>query len=167
MDMYHEVFNKFQQAKDKDEQIRILRNFSMSRGGSRLIMFLDAAFNPNIKFDITKIPTYKPSPLPAGLNDSYLHQELQKLYLFIENNPRRASKLPEKKEQSILAQILSYLHEEEAQLLIALLQKRVSQHVRGLTASLAKEAFPTLPFDVPKETRASKKNKKLMEHAEG
>lgn len=164
MEMFHEMFQKFMSAKEHDEKIRILRNFAMSRGGSRLPEFLNAAFNPAVKFDITKIPDYKPSPLPAGLNDTYMHAELSKLYLFIEGHPRRAGKLIEKKEQSILTQILSYLHAEEARLFVALLEKKVPQHVRGLTASLAKEAFPTLPFDVPKESRASKKKKVLVDH---
>lgn len=157
MDMFHEVFNKFQQAKDHDEQIRILRNFSLSRGGSRLPEFLNAAFNPAVKFDVSKIPTYTPSPLPEGLNDTYLHQELAKLYLFIEGHPRRATKLPEKKEQTILTQILSYLHKDEADLFAALLQKKVSEKVRGLTARVAKEAFPGLPFEVPADVPVKKK----------
>lgn len=153
-DLYHEVFAKFEAAKTKDDKIRILRNFALSRGGSRLPEFLNMAFNPAVKFDITKVPDYKPSPLPEGLNDSYLHQELAKIYLFIEGHPRRVTKLPEKKEQSILTQILCYLHPEEAKIFIALVQKKLSECVPGLTASLAKEAFPTLPYvlshEIPK-----------------
>jgi hypothetical protein len=159
--LYHEVFEKFQTAKTEAEKIQILRNFAMSRGGSRLPEFLNAAFNPAVKFDITRIPNYKPSPLPEGLNDTYLHQELAKIHLFIENHPRRAAKLTEKKEQSILTQILSYLHKDEAAILVALLQKSVSSQVRGLTASVAKEAFPTLPFEVPTNIPQKKKKSKV------
>lgn len=160
--MYHELFQKFQSAKSKEDQIRILRNFSMERGGSRLPEFLNAAFNPMVKFDISKIPTYKPSDLPAGLNDTYLHQELSKLYLFIEGHPRRVTKLPEKKEQSILTQILCYLHQDEAKILTSLLTKSLSTHVKGLTATLAKEAFPNLPYTVnePESSVSGKKDKK-------
>lgn len=161
MEMYHELFTRFQQAKTKDDQVRILRDFSISRGGSRLFTFLDAAFNPAIKFDVTKIPNYTPSPLPEGLNDAYLHQELSKLYLFIENHPRRAAKLTERKEQSILAQVLSYLHPGEAKLLVALLQKKVSEQVRGLTPALAKEAFPQLPFEISGSEKTDKKKKSV------
>lgn len=158
MELYSEMFYRFEQAKEKDEKIRILRNFAMGRGGSRLPEFLNAAFNPAVKFDVTKIPTYKPSPNPAGLNDSYLHQELAKIYLFIEGHPRRVSKLPEKKEQSILTQILCYLHPDEARILCALLTKTLSSAVHGLTASVAKEAFPTLPFTL--QTQETKKDVK-------
>lgn len=160
-EMYHEMFQRFMTAKDHDEKIRILRNFAMARGGSRLPEFLNAAFNPAIKFDITKIPTFTPSPNPEGLNDAYLHQELAKLYLFIEGHPRRVTKLPEKKEQTILTQILSYLHKDEADLFSALLQKKVSERVRGLTAHVAKEAFPTLPFEVAGGSDVPKKKKKV------
>lgn len=162
MEMYHEMFHRFEAAKEKDEKIRILRNFAMARGGSRLTHFLNAAFNPAVKFDITKVPTYKPSNLPEGLNDSYLHQELSKLYLFIEGHPRRATKLPEKKEQSILTQILCYLHPEEAQILTSLLTKTVASQVKGLTAKLAKEAFPQLPYAITEEStpETSKKDTK-------
>lgn len=159
-EMYHEVFQRFQQTKDKDDQIRILRNFAMSRGGSRFQEFLNAAFNPAVKFDITKVPDYKPSPLPEGLNDTYLHQELAKLYMFIEGHPRRAGKLTPKKEQSILTQILSYLHKDEAAIFTALIQKKLSDHVHGLTAKVAKEAFPTLPFELSSTVETSTKKKK-------
>lgn len=155
--LYHEVFEKFQAAKTKEEKIQILRTFSMSRGGSRLPEFLNAAFNPAVKFDITKVPVYTPSSLPAGLNDTYLHQELGKLYLFVEGHPRRVAKLTEKKEQTILTQILSYLHSEEAKILSALLQKKIPECVNGLTAAMAKEAFPTLPFELQVPAKETKK----------
>lgn len=157
MELYSEMFLRFEHAKEKEEKIRILRNFAMSRGGSRLPEFLNAAFNPAVKFDISQIPNYKPSVLPAGINDSYLHGELARLYIFIDGHPRRAGKLTPKKEQSILTQILSYLHKDEAAIFSALLQKKVSEHVHGLTARIAKEAFPTLPFEVPQETSPKKK----------
>jgi hypothetical protein len=159
-DMYHEVFQKFEAAKEKDEKVRILRNFAMSRGGSRLPEFLNMAFNPAVKFDITKVPDYKPSPLPEGMNDTYLHQELGKIYLFIEGHPRRVSKLPEKKEQSILTQILCYLHPGEAKIFKSLLEKKLPDCVKGLTASLAKEAFPTLPYTLTSEPTPTPKEKK-------
>lgn len=151
--LYHEVFEQFQSAKTREEKIIILRNFAMSRGGSRLPEFLNAAFNPTVKFDISQIPKYKPSLMPAGMNDTYLHGELSRLYIFIDGHPRRISKLTEKKEQTILTQILSYLHPEEAKILCALLQKKVPECIHGLTASVAKEAFPTLPFDLKEATK--------------
>ncbi len=126
----------------------MLRSFAQSRGGSRLPELLNAAFNPTIVFDQTAIPTYKRSPLPEGLNDSYLHQELAKLYLFTQGHPRRAAKLTPRKEQMILAQILSYLHPGEAEILVAVLTKSLTQCVPGLTAGIAKDAFPNLPYEV-------------------
>lgn len=168
--LYHELFETFTGAVSKEEKIKVLQKFALSRGGSRLPEFLNAAFNPAVKFDITKIPKYTPSPLPAGLNDTYLHQELAKMYMFIEGHPRRTAKLPLKKEQTILTQILSYLHAGEASLFCALLEKTLSLHVPGLTAQLAKEAFPDLPFEpgatrTTAETAAAPKAKKSKKTA--
>lgn len=159
-ELYHEMFDRFRKASTKEDKIQILRTFALSRGGSRLPEFLNLAFNPQVVFDVSTIPVYKPSVLPEGLNDAYLHQELGKLYLFIQDHPRRVKKLPEKKEQMILRQILSYLHASEAAVLVALFQKKISTHVSGLTASLSKEAFPQLPFVIEEKRAESSVNKK-------
>ena len=158
MELYHEMFKRFGEAKTPEDKVRVLQQFTMTRGGSRLPEFFNNAFNPGVVFDISGVPSYKASNLPEGLNDSYLHQELPKLYIFITGHPRRKAKLTLKKEQAILAQTLSYLHAAEAKILVAMIEKKLPALVPGMTAKVAKEAFPGLPFtlDAPAASVAAK-----------
>lgn len=139
--LVNEIFKEFTTAKKKEEKIEVLRKY----GTHNFKELLNYAFNPKIKFDVAGIPTYKPSVLPAGLNDLYLlHQVVSKLYMFIPVHKKYAGKLPAKKEQTILANKLEALHAEEAKILVDVITKKLK--VDGLTPKLIKEAFPDMPF---------------------
>jgi hypothetical protein len=140
--LYFEIFEEFENTSSRQEKIEILRNNS----DDMFVQFLNYAFNPDIKFDVEKIPAYKPAPEPAGLTWSTLHLELKKLYLFMPGNPRYNGKLPARKHENMLVELLQRVHAKEAKLLEAVLMHNIK--VKGLTPKLVKEAFPTLPFEV-------------------
>jgi hypothetical protein len=140
MIMINEIFDEFKQQKTKEAKINLLRKYN----SYNFKELLNYAFNPKIQFDISGIPTYKPSVMPAGLNDTYLYLEVNKLYLFIPVHKKYYVKLPPKKEQAILSNVLSKLHPEEAKILIAIMQKKLK--IDGLTVKLVKEAFPDIPL---------------------
>jgi len=140
--LYFEIFEEFENTSSRQEKIEILRNNS----DDTFVQFLNYAFNPDIKFDVEEIPVYKPALEPAGLTWSTLHLELKKLYLFMPGNERYNGKLPDRKHENMLVELLQRVHAKEAKLLEAVLMKNLK--VKGLTPKLVKEAFPTLPFEI-------------------
>jgi len=137
IDLYSEILEKFEQAETRKDKIDVLRKYD----SPRFREFLVYAFSPDIVFDV-EVPEYKPSIVPAGLNDCYLHQEMAKLHRFIVNHPKRVPGLGGKKQQNLLTYILEGLHKDEAELLIKLINKKLG--VKYLTEGIVKEAFPDI-----------------------
>lgn len=135
--LYSEILEEFSRAKSKQERIQILLKY----GDKRFKTFLQASFNPNIKFDV-KIPEYRPAPEPAGLNYTYLDSEMDKLYRFVENHPHRPEGLSQEKQTQLLLVILESLHKDEAELMVKMFNKNLD--VKFLTVGLVKETFPEL-----------------------
>jgi hypothetical protein len=82
--LYSEIFEDFDKATTKEERIAVLRkNFH-----PRFAEFLQMAFHPNIIFDV-RIPNYRPAQEPAGLNFTYIDNEISKLYRFVKGHPKR------------------------------------------------------------------------------
>ena len=135
--LYSEIFEDFDKATTKEERIGVLRkNFH-----PRFAEFLQMAFHPNIIFDV-RIPNYRPAQEPAGLNFTYIDNEISKLYRFVKGHPKRPPEMTTQKQTSILLVILESLHKDEAELLIKLIQKNLG--IKYLTAKLVKEAYPDL-----------------------
>ena len=109
--LYSEILEDFEAAPDKPAKLKVLREHDHKMFRE----FLEAAFNPDIVFDV-EVPNYKPDNSPAGLNMTYLDMEMNKLYRFVKNHPRRTNVEP-KKLSRLLEIILVSLHEDEAALL--------------------------------------------------
>lgn len=133
--LYSEIFEEFDDATSRKEKIDVLRKYDHPRFRE----FLVYAFNEKYKFDV-EIPEYKVSIVPAGLNDCYLHQEVPKLYRFIEGHPKRMGTLDARKQRNLLTPILEGLHRDEAEILVKAIKKKLD--IKFLTPSLIKEAFP-------------------------
>lgn len=135
--LYSEIFADFESAPDRKSKIDVLRK----NDHIQFRNFLAIAFNQDIEFDVV-IPNYRPAPEPAGLNYTYLNNEVPKLYRFIKNHPKSVSELTETKKKSLLVVILESLHKDEAELLVGLIKKNLE--VKGLTPKIVKEAFPDI-----------------------
>ena len=131
--LYSEVFEDFQKAEDKAGKIKVLREHDHKSFRE----FLEAAFNPAIVFDV-EIPNYKPDISPAGLNMTYLDMEMNKLYRFVKNHPKRTNVEP-KKLSRLLEIILVSLHKDEAELLVKCIKKDIK--VPFLTPKMIREAY--------------------------
>lgn len=134
----YEIFDEIENAKTKDEKLRILVNNS----SWALRSTLKGIFDPNVKFVFDKIPDYTPSLDPVGLSPTSLHQELTRAYLFEVGNPNVAPTLTMKRRTEILIQMLEALEAKEAKVLESILMKKTK--VKGLNYALVKEAFPFL-----------------------
>jgi len=139
--MYHEVIELFEKAEKRSEKIEILRKYA----DINFLLFLKMCFDPKIHFDV-EIPVYKPSIIPAGLNDLYLHGEIRRMYRFIKGHPQRPVGLTPSKQKSLFISLLEALHKEEADLLIRCVKKDLK--IPFLTPKLIKEAFPDIDLGV-------------------
>lgn len=134
----YEVFDEFEKAPNRKDKIEVLR----TNKSYALECVLRGTFHPNIRYVFDEVPKYTKSLAPAGLGYTSIHQELDRVYLFEENNPRVAQSLTLDRKKVILSQMLESMEEKEAAIFAGMLMKRLP--VKGLTYKLVAEAFPGL-----------------------
>lgn len=138
--LFHEIFEKFEELKTRDERINYLR----ANHTPQLKEFLRGAFDPNVVFKVN-IPTYRPAVEPEGLNYSTLHNEMDRMYLFVEGHPKTPAGITEDKKEYVLKNMLEAIHKKEAEILIAMLKKNLK--VKFLTAKLVNEVYPDIEIE--------------------
>ena len=131
-----EIATKINNAKDKPRKLKVLKDHD----SIPLRQVLKGAFHPDIKWLLPKgdnIP-YTPNDAPLGTDHTILSQEAKRLYLFIEGGDNTIS---QNKRETTFVQMLEGLSAEEADFLIAVVNKKVNNKYKGFTANLVKEAF--------------------------
>jgi hypothetical protein len=136
----YEIFDEFEEAKNKKQKMKVLEN-NLS---TLLVTVLQLTYHPNIKWKISEMPdNYKvqeDSKLP-GLSRCQLSTEIRKLYMFQEGNPT-AESLTLRKQNELLIQLLESLEPREAEVVMGIFRK--DQGVQGLDYKFVKEAFPQM-----------------------
>ena len=130
-----EIATKINNAKDKPRKLKVLKDHD----SVPLRQVLKGAFHPDIKWLLPKgdVP-YTPNDAPLGTDHTILSQEAKRLYLFIEGGDNAIS---QNKRETTFVQMLEGLSAEEAEFLIAVVNKKVNNKYKGFTANLVKEAF--------------------------
>ena len=130
-----EIATKINNAKDKPRKLKVLKDHD----SVPLRQVLKGAFHPDIKWLLPKgdVP-YTPNDAPLGTDHTILSQEAKRLYLFIEGGDNSIS---QNKRETTFVQMLEGLSAEEAEFLIAVVNKKVNNKYKGFTANLVKEAF--------------------------
>ena len=130
-----EIATKINNAKDKPRKLKVLKDHD----SVPLRQVLKGAFHPDIKWLLPKgdVP-YTPNDAPLGTDHTILSQEAKRLYLFIEGGDNTIS---QNKRETTFVQMLEGLSAEEADFLIAVVNKKVNNKYKGFTANLVKEAF--------------------------
>ena len=130
-----EIATKINNAKDKPRKLKVLKDHD----SVPLRQVLKGAFHPDIKWLLPKgdVP-YTPNDAPLGTDHTILSQEAKRLYLFIEGGDNT---ITQNKRETTFVQMLEGLSAEEAQFLIAVVNKKVNNKYKGFTANLVKEAF--------------------------
>lgn len=134
----YEIFDELENAKTKKDRINILRN----NKSYALECVLRGMFHPKIKYLVEKIPSYRPSDSPEGMGYSSISQELDRIYLLEEGNPRAPAALTQTRREQILTQMLESLEAREAEVFAAMIKKK--SPIKTLNRELAVEAFPDL-----------------------
>lgn len=139
----YEILDEVALRKSKSDKVIVLKcNASFA-----LKNVLKGIFDPNIKFVFDKIPEYKNKGMPAGMSYTSIDQEINRAYLFEQNNPRVDPNLSMKRRTEILIQMLESLEKKEADIFIAMLMKDTK--IAGLNYAIVAEAFPGLLPDKP------------------
>ena len=130
-----EIATKINNAKDKPRKLKVLKDHD----SVPLRQVLKGAFHPDIKWLLPKgdVP-YTPNDAPLGTDHTILSQEAKRLYLFIEGGDNAIS---QNKRETTFVQMLEGLSADEADFLIAVVNKKVNNKYKGFTANLVKEAF--------------------------
>lgn len=135
----YEIFDEFENAKNKKERMDVIgRNLSQT-----LVDVLKLTFHPDFKWKVKDVPedyTMANDVLPGITFDS-LNSQLRRLYIFQEGNPT-AESLNEKRRKELLFQILNSLEPREAEIIMGIFKK--DQGVKGLDYKFVKEAFPQM-----------------------
>lgn len=107
-----------------------------------LKILLEYAFIPENKMDLPPgEPPYKPDAAPIGMSPANLRMEMKKLYVF-----KRQDLKPIKREQ-LFIDLLENVHPEEAKLLIAVKDQKLSKLYKKVTRKVVEGAglIPPLP----------------------
>jgi hypothetical protein len=139
MKSLYEIFDEFEQAKNKKERMDIIsKNLSQT-----LVDVLKLAYHPNIQWKIKELPeNYRvPTDMLPGITHDSLNGQIRRLYMFMVGDPT-AEKLSEARRNELLIQMLESIEPREAEVLLGIFQKDLG--VKGLDYKFVKEAFPDM-----------------------
>ena len=133
--LFSEIATKVNNAKDKPRKLKVLQDHD----SVALRQVLKGAFDPSIEWLLPKgdVP-YTPNDAPLGTEHTVLSQEAKRLYLFTKGGDNTLS---QNKREMTFVQMLEGLSAEEAEFLVAVVNKKVNNKYEGFTANLVKEAF--------------------------
>jgi hypothetical protein len=135
-----EIFESIQSADKQADRVRILQE----NESYELKTILQAAFRSDIKFDLPAgAPPYTPSPNPAGVNFTPLRKQVNVLPLLLVGN-NTYDKI--KKEMAFI-KLLENVHASDAEIIVAMKDKKLNKKYSLLTVSLVKKAFPNLGLE--------------------
>ena len=127
----HEILEDVSKANTWEEKIQILK-----QNNSPLLRdILYGAFSPNVEFFLSEIPsTYKANNCPIGMGETNLAMESKLFHYLMKSDPT-----PHKKKVQMLLSMLEALEEREANVVINMIHKDMSEY--GLRSAHVKEAF--------------------------
>lgn len=139
MKQIYEVFDEFEQAKNKKDRMAIIeKNLSPT-----LVKILELTFHPKYQWKVKELPeNYKvPTDMLPGITYDNMNSQLRRLYMFLEGDGT-AEQLTETRRNQLLIQMLESIEPREAEIILGIFQK--DQQVKGLDYKFVKEAFPQL-----------------------
>ena len=133
--LFSEIATKINNAKDKPRKLKILQEHD----SVPLRQVLKGAFHPDIEWLLPPgdVP-YEANDAPIGTDHTLLSQEAKRLYLFTKGGDNTISNT---KRETLFIQMLEGLCAEEAEFLVAVVNKKVNNKYKGFTANLVRDAF--------------------------
>ena len=142
--LFHEIFTKVNNAKDKPKKVAVLRQYR----SEALENFLMAAFNPSITWLLPEgdVP-YIPNEAPDGTEHTRLAAEARKLHNYVqrEGTPQGSflgnPDINSAKREMMFIQLLEGLSAGEAEDLCLAKDQSLNKKYKGLNANVVREAF--------------------------
>lgn len=135
-----EIFEMVQACDKQADRIKILQEHE----SYELKSILQAAYRSDITFDLPAgAPPYTPSANPAGVLSSPMKKQIDVLPLLLVGDTRW-NKM--KKEMSFI-RLLENVHANDAEIIVAMKDKKLDKKYSTLTRSLVKKAFPNLGIE--------------------
>ena len=142
--LFHEIFTKVNNAKDKPKKVAVLRQYRTEA----LENFLMAAFNPSITWLLPEgdVP-YIPNEAPDGTEHTRLSHEARKLHHYVqrEGTPQGSflgnPDINSAKREMMFIQLLEGLSAGEAEDLCLAKEQSLNKKYKGLNANVVREAF--------------------------
>ena len=147
--LYHEIFTKVNNAKDKAKKVAVLQKYDSPNMRSLLM----CAFNPDIEWLLPEgqVP-YIENDAPEGTEHSTLAQEGRTIHNYVKrkvNNPVAGApewvfgntSLNDMKRETMFIQLLEGLHASEAKVLCLAKERTLHRKYKGLNANTVQQAF--------------------------
>ena len=144
--LYHEVFTKVNNAKDKPKKVEVLRKYDTPN----LRGFLMVAFNPDIEWMLPEgqVP-YIENDAPDGTEHTQLSAEGRLLFNFVKRRVAGTTdewrignpSLNDMKRETMFIQLLEGLSAGEAQCLCLAKDRTLHRKYKGLNANTVQQAF--------------------------
>lgn len=147
-----EILQAVSDAPTHEKKVSILYNCQ----SEVLEQILQYNYHPDIKFTLPEgeVPYKKEDDVPVGKSASNLYREGRRLYLFLEGE---AQNLKPYRREMLFIELLEGIHWTEAEVLIAVKDKRLEDLYPGLTYESARDAYDRLlPQEKPKTVKAAK-----------
>lgn len=143
--MIHEILEKVGELKTKKEKVEFLQKHNCLA----LRDILKGGFDDTVQFNLPDgVPPYVADDAPMGYNMSTLNNKTKKFRYFAKGGP--GDKLPAARRERMFIEILESVHEKEAEVVIAMKEKKIDKVYKGVTMTVVKEAFPRLIFEPQK-----------------
>ena len=147
-----EVLNKAGELKTKKEKVVYL-----SANNSRpLRSVLKGSFDNTVQFNLPEgIPPYRKDDAPKGFEISNLHRICRRFKYF--NKGGVGDGMSSTRREKMFIDCLESLHPDEAEVMLAMKNKKLDKLYPGISATLVSEIWPNLLVEIKKPTRAKKK----------
>lgn len=110
-------------------------NIEKYKTNGALKLLFEYAFDPEKKFELPAgDPPFKPDAAPIGMSPGNLHMEMRKLYIFC-----RKDLVPLRRE-TLFIQLLENIHPEEAKVVLAIKEQKLSKLYPKITHKLVYDA---------------------------
>jgi hypothetical protein len=133
------IFEILQEAEKQPN--RILKAEVLQKNSGQLLhMVLHTAFHPDMKWELPEgSPPYQPTILQGQEESLYVHARMFKYFI-----PDLSPNLSPKKRDLMFCQMLECVHPKDAELLIAIKDKKMPVWAKSITPDVVKFAFPGL-----------------------
>lgn len=148
----HVILEKVSAAETKAARVELLKQHN----SLALRDILKGGFDDTIEFDLPKgVPPFETNVSNEGFTPTALSRVTPNIAYFVKGHPKSVPLKPARRERMFL-EILEGIPKDEAELVLAMKEKKLQRRYKGLTKDVVVAAFPGL-MDASKQKKADVK----------